>query len=179
MPSSCLDVLEKTIQTVIEINPSSILDFGVGFGKYGHLCREYLELINGRYKKEDWQVRIDGIEVFSSYIQDHQKAIYNAIHIWDLNNLFDIPTSVLWHTYDLYLMMDVLEHLYNWEKIFDVIPKNSAIIAATPFGDYPQGAVFGNEYERHVQAFVLEDLQPYFDEVEHIKNTIWCYRRRK
>ena len=29
-------------------NPSSVLDIGTGFGKYGLLCREYLELWDGR-----------------------------------------------------------------------------------------------------------------------------------
>ena len=32
----------------IALKPFSILDIGSGFGKYGVLCREYLELWDGR-----------------------------------------------------------------------------------------------------------------------------------
>ena len=33
---------------IIALKPFSVLDIGSGFGKYGVLCREYLELWDGR-----------------------------------------------------------------------------------------------------------------------------------
>ena len=176
MPSSCLDVIEKTINKVMDISPYSILDLGVGFGKYGYLCREYLELPRGIFKREDWTTRIVGVEIFEEYIQDHQRAIYDDILILDIDNK-DIQRVWLSVTnYDLYLIMDVLEHLHNWKGLLDSIPKDGNIILATPYGPYPQETWGGNEREQHVITFFPEDLNPFFDQVEVIKNTIWCYR---
>ena len=49
------------------LQPRSILDVGCGFGKYGMLLREYLDVWHERYDKERWQVRIVGIEAFEQY----------------------------------------------------------------------------------------------------------------
>ena len=49
MPSSQHYHISKIMDLIININPMSILDIGTGFGKYGVLCREYLELWDGRH----------------------------------------------------------------------------------------------------------------------------------
>ena len=48
--------------------PDSILDVGMGFGKYGFLSRKYLELFDGREKLNDWKRIIDSIEIFGNYV---------------------------------------------------------------------------------------------------------------
>jgi hypothetical protein len=53
---------------IVNINPNSVLDIGTGFGKYGLLCREYLELWDGRQNYDKFLRRIDGVEAFESYI---------------------------------------------------------------------------------------------------------------
>jgi hypothetical protein len=40
------------MDNIIALKPKSILDIGTEFGKYGVLCREYLELWDGRQKYE-------------------------------------------------------------------------------------------------------------------------------
>lgn len=44
LPSSQYYHISKILELIIAIDPSSVLDVGTGFGKYGVLCREYLEL---------------------------------------------------------------------------------------------------------------------------------------
>jgi hypothetical protein len=49
---------------VVNLNPSSVLDIGTGFGKYGLLCCEYLKLWDGRENYSHFLRRIDGVEAF-------------------------------------------------------------------------------------------------------------------
>ena len=56
----------KIIDYVLTINPKSFLKLGLA-GKYGLLCREYLEFWKGDVDwqlpvKENWVRRIDGVE---------------------------------------------------------------------------------------------------------------------
>ena len=50
MPSSQYYHISKIMEMIISLNPKSVLDIGSGFGKFGVLCREYLELWDGRQK---------------------------------------------------------------------------------------------------------------------------------
>ena len=68
MPTSHFYQLNEIVELVTLTNPKSVLDIGIGFGKYGFLLREYLELRDGRNKYNDWKRRIDGIEVFEEYL---------------------------------------------------------------------------------------------------------------
>ena len=63
MPTSHLHQLNAIVEIMMLTDPQSMLDVGVGFGKYGFLAREFLELYDGRDAYADWQRRIDGIEV--------------------------------------------------------------------------------------------------------------------
>ena len=87
MPSSQHQQISKIIDYVMTIDPKSVLEIGVGFGKYGLLCREYLEFWKGDVDwqlpiKENWERRIDGIEAFESYINKHQDYIYDNLYIY-------------------------------------------------------------------------------------------------
>ncbi len=74
IPTFCL-FLQKT-------KPESFLDIGLGNGKMGFIARDWLDVMHGRrYRKKDWKVKIDGIEIFPDYIQAHQKAIYDNIYL--------------------------------------------------------------------------------------------------
>ena len=95
------------MELIIYTQPKNILDIGVGFGKYGFLSREYLELFDGREKLWDWKIIIDGIEIFKDYITPLHKLVYNQI---DIGNVIDILPA-LDKKYDLILLIDVIEHL--------------------------------------------------------------------
>jgi len=47
MPTSHPFQLDDIVQFIIETAPQSILDIGVGFGKYGVFAREYLGPTHG------------------------------------------------------------------------------------------------------------------------------------
>ena len=79
MPTSPYAHIYITVQFLSSVKPSSVLDVGVGNGKMGFIARDLLDVMcgeRGKYKKQDWKTRIDGIEIFPEYIQDHQRAIY-------------------------------------------------------------------------------------------------------
>ena len=74
MPSSRPNTIPAVVHLLRQIQPRSILDVGVGFGKWGHLFREYTDIHESendpaRYPKKNWHVRIDGIEGFASLRQ--------------------------------------------------------------------------------------------------------------
>lgn len=84
MPSSNFGHLLDVLQIVTMLNPHSVLDIGVGFGKYGFLLRELLDLKPGEeggYAK--WSRRIDGIEVEARYLTPVHEYIYDRILIGD------------------------------------------------------------------------------------------------
>ena len=106
MPTSPYSHLSTVVEYLLAARPSSILDIGLGNGKLGFIARDLLDVMFGeRYRKEDWRIQIDGIEVFANYIQDHQKAIYDEIYIGDA---FDVIDTL--GTYDMIVLGDVLEH---------------------------------------------------------------------
>ena len=69
---------------IVTLNPKSVLDVGVGFGKYGVLCREYLELWDGRGEYSQFLRRIDGVEVFANYITPLHKYVYDKVYTQDI-----------------------------------------------------------------------------------------------
>lgn len=176
MPSSTIDCIEPVLRLIIDMSPQSVLDLGVGFGKWGFLAREYIEInANHVYAREDWQARIDGVEAFKPYIQDHHRVIYDNLYI---RNLDEIETHkwLAGTKYQLYLATDVLEHLYHWQDVLNAIPADRTIIAVVPNGVSRQGQIFGNVCEQHVVTFGFEDFKDYFDSVTIIDRKLLCVR---
>lgn len=52
MPTSYPEAISSILELVRREEPRSILDLGVGFGKYGMLCREMLDIPYERYSRE-------------------------------------------------------------------------------------------------------------------------------
>lgn len=148
MPTSNISQVVKIMKLIQLANPLSILDIGVGFGKYGFLSREYLDLWDGGDSYKTWRRRIDGIEIFSDYITPVHHFIYNEIYIGNaLELLPNIPQK-----YDLILLIDVIEH-FTFEEGMNLLSLASAcaksILISTPKNMGAQGSVFGNTYETH------------------------------
>jgi SAM-dependent methyltransferase len=161
MPTSPYAHLYSLVTYLDAVRPTSILDVGLGNGKLGFIARDYLDVMIGeRYKKKQWQLQLDGIEVYGDYIQDHQRAIYNDIFVGDA---FDVIDGL--NQYDMILMGDVLEHfdkprgLEFMDKCFAHAQK--AIALFIPLGDgWSQGAIYGNPYETHLSAWQIDDFLP-------------------
>jgi hypothetical protein len=111
MPSSRPELIPVVINIVMELQPKSILDIGTGFGKYGLLFREYLDIWGAaadpqRFDPHNWQVRIDGIEQCPHYTGELQRQVYDRLIIGDaLVEIDRLPS------YDLVFLGDVLGQL--------------------------------------------------------------------
>ena len=162
MPTSPYAHLYPMIEFLNEARPASLLDIGLGNGKIGFIARDLLDvMLGGRYRKEDWQIKIDGIEIFPAYIQNHQKEIYDKIFIGDA---FEVIESL--DQYDMIVLGDVLEH-FEKEKALQLLDKCVArtknhVIINIPLGDnWRQPAIYGNPYEKHLSQWQFEDFQSF------------------
>lgn len=148
MPTSHFYQINQILELIVLTGPRSLLDVGVGFGKYGFLAREYLEVWDHRREYGVWQCRIDGIEAFAKYQTPLYSFAYNQVHFGDAMDI--VPR--LTETYDLLLLIDVLEHLTESEgKAMLAACRQRArnVIVSTPKDVGVQGAVYGNPYETH------------------------------
>lgn len=150
-------VVAKYLETV---KPSSILDVGVGNGKMGFIARDLLDvMLGGRYRRKEWRLRLDGVEAFADYIQAHQRAIYDEIHIGDAFEVLDRLGQ-----YDVIILGDVLEH-FDPVRAREVLRKcvahaAKAVILSIPLGErWTQEDIYGNPYERHLSFWTREDFE--------------------
>ncbi len=154
MPCSRPSALAPVCNRIIEKNPVSVLDIGIGFGKFGFLAREYTDVRLGRYFNPE--TRIDGIEIFEKYIGQLQREIYDNIYI---GNAVDILPTL--GDYDMIICSDVLEHLSEKDGLFllNLIKEKSRFaMIVTPVRVLQQEALYNNEYEKHISAWPKETL---------------------
>jgi len=169
MPTSTYSHIPTVVRFLEAVRPESLLDIGLGNGKIGFLARDLLDVMLGeRYHKKDWQVKIDGIEVFGDYIQAHQRAIYDEIHIGDAFEVIDTLGR-----YDVVFLGDVLEHLEK-ERAWEFLDKclehaRSSVILAIPLGEkWVQPEIYGNPHEEHKSFWSREELEPLAAEKEYL-----------
>lgn len=175
MPSSNPMLISKVVREIENIMPETILDIGIGFGKYGFLAREYTDIRFGRYEKRDWTTRIDGIEIFGKYISDIQRNIYSNIYIGDAFELIKKFSG-----YDLIIFCDVIEHMEYAQgiEILNMLrQKTKYALVATPINVVAQDAYMGNLFEQHISKYSLEVLSKYGSvEMIHDGNGIYLLK---
>ncbi|WP_394821312.1 hypothetical protein [Pendulispora albinea] len=158
MPTSQHHQLTKIIDIVVQLNPMSVLDIGVGFGKYGLLCREYLELWDGREDYRSFTRRIDGVEVFPEYLTPVHKYVYDEVYI---GNALDVVPNKLERTYDLALLIDVLEHFEKKDGealLRALLARAKNVVVSVPKDIGHQGTTFENEHEAHIGEWTPDEL---------------------
>ncbi len=162
MPTSHPYQLNEIVELILLANPKTMLDVGVGFGKYGFLAREYLELWDGREKYDEWTRRIDGVEAFPKYLTPIHRFVYNQIYV---GNAVDVlPTLEI--RYDLLTAIDVLEHFdYESGLLFlnSCCARARTIIISTPKDIGDQKDAFGSSYETHRFQWKPEHLKQFKD----------------
>ncbi|MEW6574524.1 MAG: class I SAM-dependent methyltransferase [Bacillota bacterium] len=159
MPSSHVQQIPAIINYVCAVSPRTVLDVGVGFGKYGVLVREYMEIWHFRYASADWMLRIDGIEAYPDYINDLHRFIYNNIYVGEA---LAVMKNMENQSYDLILAIDILEHFDKEQGVRFVrecrrVGRNSLISTPRHFREQP--AVFGNEYEIHKTSWSSLEME--------------------
>ncbi len=160
MPTSDPTGLHPVIARVMKMRPKSILDVGVGMGKWGLLFREYLEGWGfHRYKPSQWELRIDGVEAWEDYIQDWHRVIYNHIYQGDIRQI----AHQLGH-YDLVYLGDVIEHMTKPEghRLLQTLNYTRAIISTPNFAtNKAHRAKKPNPFQEHKCQWSLADFKPY------------------
>ena len=175
MPASHYRKINAIMRRVEEVEDvKSILDIGIGFGKYGVILRERFDVRLKRYDDSDWITIIDGVEIYSDYITPIHTYVYDTIYLGDI---FELVGNL--KRYEIFLMIDCLEHLSKWKgmkivkELFSLC--NKLLIFSFPCifqGD--EGYDWPNVRERHRCLWTPEDLDNLIGEVERIKPTIFA-----
>jgi SAM-dependent methyltransferase len=162
MPSSRPNTIPTVIHLVRQLKPKSILDVGVGFGKWGHLFREYTDINEAendpaRYQRKNWRVRIDGIEGYAAYLTPMHRFLYNHLYLGNAASLLNkLPR------YDLIFLGDVIEHLdktAGFRLLRQALKKAAkAVIVTTPKFETGQPELCGNTLERHRSLWSAKDF---------------------
>jgi hypothetical protein len=163
VPSSRPNIIPTVIHLLRQLKPRSILDVGVGFGKWGHLFREYTDINEAerdpsRYGRKNWQVRIDGIEGHAAYLTEMHRYLYNDIYVGNASEIFkELPN------YDLIFMGDIIEHLEmeTGRQLLGAAVEKSrkAVIVSTPKYETAQTDLCANELERHRSLWSAKDFR--------------------
>lgn len=142
-------------EKVAQLRPLSVLDIGVGYGKWGFLLREQLDWNPGRLDQSAWRARIVGVEVHP-YESPLHEWVYDKI-VWA--DILDIADSCA--GYDLVLLSDVIEHIEKeaGQHLLDrLVAANRNVIVSTPLTFFTQ-EIADNEHEHHVSHWTLADFR--------------------
>lgn len=159
MPTSHYKQIPAIIETAIALNPRSILEVGIGCGKYGALLREYLTVWEHYF--EPWgsvALRIDGIEIHPLYQSSPAWACYDTVTMGDAREIVPSLTDV----YDMALMVDVLEHFDPADGatlLAALLEKVSVLLIGVPATFSETVEVWGNPHEVHRSGWTAEDVQ--------------------
>ncbi len=153
--------ISYNIDLVKRLDPKSILDIGAGFGRWGILFREFLEVWGDRNYSGNWNRRIDGVEVFPGYIKEYHRYFYDNLY---LDEALGFVKNLKTH-YDLINCGDVIEHLAKsdaLEMIRLCLAKCNWLLINIPLGkNWEQGAINDNQYETHKSTWKLSDFADY------------------
>lgn len=137
MPLSIWEGMEDCLATIVERRPAAVLDAGIGFGLWGHLLRQYLDVWSGRIQREQWMTRIDGIEIDPKRVQAHSHYLYDNVYIGDIRD--EVPRRAAATAYDVILFGDVIEHLPkdDGRRLLDAACELAAdcVVLRIPLGD--------------------------------------------
>ena len=160
MPTSHPSNIEPVIELLTDLHPRRVLEVGIGHGKYGVLLREYLEINFDRLQRSQWKVELIGIEAFEDYHNPLWEYAYDRVIVEDVRRVDFAGLG----RFDCCLLLDVIEHFEHKEgrSLLERLLKScECVIVSTPLEFHAQGAVLGNEYERHRSLWRRQDYQPY------------------
>ena len=173
MPSSDPSNISTILKIITEIKPNTILDVGIGTGKFGLLFRDYLDghwAGHAFHDKQTWTLKLVGIEVFPDYITPVHNYVYDAIWIGDAFNFLTERKDE--RCFDLVFLGDVIEHLEKerGKSLIRAIKNNwlcehGHILISTPNFktsiDREDLAVFGNTHEVHRCQWYAQEFREF------------------
>jgi len=120
METDCRGYISTAFAWIREANPSSVLDVGVVFGKWGFLCREHLDAWRDSRGRDGQKPRLVGING-SEPLHSDARCMYDDILVGDvLERIHDVGL------FDLVMVSD-LEHLTRVQA--DCMLVNASAIA--------------------------------------------------
>ncbi|WP_242277867.1 glycosyltransferase family 4 protein [Bacillus cereus group sp. BfR-BA-01446] len=160
MPTSFYQAIPSILSQLEIERPNSILDIGIGHGKYGMLAREVLEIPYDRYTKKEWKTQIDGIEFFKPYENPLYQYAYDNVYFGKIEEIIDSLNM-----YDMILLIDVLKN-FNKEQGLELIKKilnhtNKALLILTPLYPEEQSEYMGNTAEEHKSRWTVTDFREF------------------
>lgn len=168
MPSSNPETIPAVIGLIWKLAPKRVLDIGAGYGKYGVLFREYLEMVHTQTDEPRcrgttlWTNRvtqIDAVEAFADYVGELHRIVYDNVYI---ENILDFVKRD-WE-YDVIFMGDVLEHIEKQVAMNELLPTlvsraKVGVLINVPAQFWQQEAEFGNTLEKHISDWKPGDFR--------------------
>lgn len=162
MASSFVNQIPTIIYLVQKLRPSTVLDIGKGFGKYGFLIHEYGGINNtkkldpSKSLKELSDIKIDAVEIDADLMLPHLSQLYSSVYFEDILKLYPQLGN-----YDLVLMIDIIEHIEKkgaMELLAYFLKKGSKIIIATPIAFFEQ-ELYESPFEHHISHWTKKDFE--------------------
>lgn len=104
--------LTPVANLLVQSDPRTVLDLGVGFGTYGIISRAFLDVWRGRMFKDKWEIKIDGVEYYKEFKTPIYDFIYDKIYYGDV---FEILPKL--EKYEVIILMHVIEHFEKKQAI--------------------------------------------------------------
>lgn len=155
MPIGCCSLVPAIVTQLTNRRPCSVLDLGVGMGFYGAVVRQWLD-----FGVRPWRNRLVGVEGFAAY-RNPCWDLYDEVVVSSIGDYLVASTE----TWDAILLLDVLEH-FNHDTGLQILgaarrrlSPTGCFFVGTPAIWMEQGAVYGNEFERHRSLWTAAELQ--------------------
>ncbi len=154
MPIGSYALVPHVAHALVRHQPHRVLDLGIGFGLYGAVVRQWLD-----QGVRPWRTNLTGVEAFASY-RNPTWDLYNLIVINPIQE-FLVRDHAL---FDFILLLDVVEHFERPEAIWvldrckRLLSPRGCMMVGTPAIFMEQGAVGGNEFERHRSLWTVSDF---------------------
>ncbi len=154
MPIGSYSLVPYVADRLWKDRPRRVLDLGIGMGMYGAAVRQWVDL-----GVQPWTTYLVGVEACAEYRNP----------LWDLYNLVVVDTIQNYlakntEPFDFVIFSDVIEHFVKDEgtrlirMIQPIISPGGHLLVGTPAIFEEQGAVHGNEFERHRSLWAASDL---------------------
>lgn len=172
MPVGSFSLIYHYCNELQRHRPKSVLDLGIGFGLLGAIVRQYLD--NG---VQPWQTKLVGVEGFRNY-ESPQWYVYdetNHISIEEYVLDWKLAVSANQNVFipEFIVLSDVLEHFEKEEgrkliyDLMEMLPSGGVLMIGTPGVWCEQGAVHGNEYERHKSLWAWNEFPVGFEVIKN------------
>lgn len=164
MPIGSYAAVPSLAQAVLQLQPRSVLDLGVGFGGGGAAVREWLDL-----GVRPWKTYLVGVESWGDY-RNPVWDLYDVVYVRTIEEFFRENHE----RFDCVLFTDVLEHFEKGagrRVLADMqtrVAPGGCLLVTTPASFFPQDAVYGNERERHCSYWSESDLTQLGFQVERL-----------